>query len=206
MSEGTFRAVVASVLIGALALAVVVAGSLLLPRSPTPAPSASVATSSPLRPTPTPAPTPSPGPAFGTDIISVGQIPRGGESGKTLVLQFLESGVDAIPDAAGSFRVTLIDHAGDGTTVRFVGTPAVEAPGSVGATVTLAAANVLQVSIVASDRFNVESISIRGLGIGVSTSAALGALEARIDDRSGSLATGVPGNLTGSPGIVVASP
>jgi hypothetical protein len=205
MSEGTFRAVVASVLVGAFVLAVIVAGALLLPRSSAPAPSA-LATHAPFPSTPTPAPTRSPGPALRADVIGVGQVPRGGESGKTLVLEFLESSVDAIPDAPGLFRVTVTDNAGDGSTVGFVGTPSVEAPGSLGATVTPIASNILQVSIVASDSHNVELLSIRGLGISASTTAALGALKIQLGQFSGSLATGAGSTAEMSPGTVVASP
>jgi hypothetical protein len=207
MSERTFRAVVASVLVGALALAVIVATVAFLPRSPEPSPSASVVTSAAPGPTRTLAPTRIPGPVFmAPDVVSVGLTARGASSGKTLVLQFVESSVDAIPDAAGSFQVTLADHAGDGSTVAFVGTPSVVAPGSLGATATLVAPNVLMVSIVASDTLNVELITISGLGISASSTAAIGSLNAELDDFTGSLATGAARNVLASPGSVIASP
>jgi len=207
MSERTFRAVVASVLVGALALAVVVAAAVFLPRSPEPSPSASIVTSPAPSPLRTLAPTPIPGPAFAApDVVSVGLISRGASSGKTLVLQFLESSADAMPAAPGSFRVTLADHAGDGSTVAFVGTPSVVAPGSLGVTATLVASNVLMVSIVASDTLNVELITIIGLGIGASSTAAIGPVNAELDGFAGSLATGAARNVLASPGSVIASP
>ena len=205
MSERTFRAVVASVLVGALALALVVAVAVVLPRSPLLTPSASIETSLPPVPTPSTASTRIPGPAFRASVIGVGQIPRGGMSGNTLVLQFLEVVADAIPSAAGSFRVTLTDGAGDGSTVGFVGAPSVQAPGSLGATVARLGPNALLVSILGADPNNVELLSIRGLGISASATAALGALRIQLDQFSGSLLTGAEGGPL-SPGEVVASP
>jgi hypothetical protein len=205
MSERTFRAVVASVLVGAFALAVVVAVAVLLPKSPVPTPSAAVTTSLPPLPTPSIAPTRIPGPVFRASVIGVGQIPRDGASGNTLVLQFLEVGIDAIPSATGSFRVTLTDGAGNGSNVGFVGTPSVQAPGSLGATVARLAPNLLLVSILGADPNNVELLSIRGLGISASATAAVGALRVQLDQFSGSLATGAEGSSL-SPGTVVGGP
>jgi hypothetical protein len=204
MSEGAFRAVVASVLVGAFALAVVIAVAVLRPASPVPEPSATIETSLLPQPTPSIAPTRVSGPVFRASVIGVGQISRG-SSGNPLVLQFLEVGVDAIPSTVGSFRVTLTDDAGDGSTVGFVGTPSVQAPGSLGATVARLAPNVLLVSILGADPNNVELLSIRGLGISASATAALGALRIHLDQFSGSLVTGAKGSSL-SPGTVVASP
>jgi hypothetical protein len=207
MSERALRGVVALVLVGALVLAIIVASAIFLARSAEPAPDASVAYSPALGPTRSLAPTPIALPVFGAPAVTaVGLIPRGGSSGRTLVLQFLESSADAIPNAPGSFRVTLTDHAGNGTTVAFVGTPSVAAPGSLGATARLVAANVLLVSIAGSDTRNVEPISISGLGMSASPTAALGSLNAALDDYSGSLATGAASNVLASPGTVIASP
>lgn len=206
MSERTFRGVVASVLVVALALAVIVAAAVFLPQSPEPSPRAS-ATIAALRPTPIAAPTPIPGPVFvSPDVVSVGQISRGASSGTTLTLHFVESGVDAIPDAAGSFQVTLVDHAGDGSTVAFVGTPLVDAPGSLGATATLVASNVLMVSIVGADTVNVEPITISGIGIRASSTAAIGSVTAELNGFTGSLATGAARNLLAPLGSVIAGP
>ncbi len=102
--------------------------------------------------------------------------------------------------------MTLADHAGDGSTVAFVGTPVVGAPGSLGATARLIAPNVLMVSIVASDTVNVEPITISGLGIKVSSTAAIGPLKAELNAFTGSLATGAANNALASPGSVVTSP
>jgi hypothetical protein len=205
MSERTFRAVVASVLVGAFALAVVVAVAVLLPRSPVPTPSASVETSLPPLPTPSIATTRIPGPVLRASAIGVGQVPRGGASGNTLVLQFLEVTTDAIPSAAGSFRVTLTDGAGSGSTVAFVGTPSVQAPGSLGATVARLGPNALLVSILGADPNNVELLSIRGFGVSASATAALGAIRIHLDQFSGSLVTGAEASSL-SPGTVAASP
>lgn len=153
------------------------------------------------------APTRIPDPVFvAPGVVSVGQISRGAGSGTTLVLEFIESSADAIPNAAGSFRVTLSDHAGDGSTVGFIGTPSVAAPGSLGATAILVAPNALMVSIVASDIYNVESITISGLGLGASATAAIGSVNAELKGFTGSLATGAASNILASPGSVIASP
>jgi len=210
MTDRTFRAVVAAVLVGALALAVVVV-FVLLPRSTEPAPSASpttspVPTASPVpTPVPTIAPTASAGPAFvAPEVVSVGLVPRGASSSQTLVLKFVESSVDAIPNAPGSFRLTLTDQAGDGSTVAFVGTASVDAPGSLGATARLVAPNVLMVSIEGADIYNLEPITINGLGISASSTAAIGALNAELGGFTGSLVTGAAGNVLASPGSVIA--
>jgi hypothetical protein len=217
MSEATFRTVVASVLVAALALAVIAAVVVFVQRPSEPLPSASMTSSaapSPLHsPAPTQipqrslAPTRIPDPVFvAPGVVSVGQISRGAGSGTTLVLEFIESSVDAIPNAAGSFRVTLSDHAGDGSTVGFIGTPSVAAPGSLGATAILVAPNALMVSIVASDIYNVESITISGLGLGASATAAIGSVNAELKGFTGSLASGAASNILASPGSVIASP
>jgi hypothetical protein len=115
----------------------------------------------------------------------------------------VESSVDAIPNAEGSFTVTLRDSAGVGTTVAFTGTPGIDAPGSLGATAELIAANVLRISIVASDTFNVEPITVTGLGIGASSDAAIGPIGARLGDFTGALAAGVVTEDVPSPGTVI---
>lgn len=206
MTERTFRAVVASVLVGALALAVVVAVAV-LPRSMEPVPSASTITSPAANSLQTATPEPVVGPVFEVpDVVSVGLISRGANSANTLVLQFLESRANAIPHAAGSFRVTLADHAGDGSTVAFGGEPTVIAPGSLGATAAIVAPNVLMVAIVDSDSLNIELITIKGLGISISSTAATGPLNATLTDFEGSLATGAATKNLPSPGTVIAGP
>lgn len=207
MSEGTFRAVVAAVLVGALALTSVVAFAVLQPPSPSPAPGATptVRPAPTAPPTPAPTPTPTPQLVFGeVGVTAVGSVPRGGASGTTLVLRFTEPSVDAITNAAGSFTVTLTDHAGVGTTLVFTGTPSLDAPGSLGASAELVASNVLKVSIVASDRVNIEPITVTGLGISASPEAALGSINATLGAFSGSLAGGMANVVLPSPGTVVA--
>jgi hypothetical protein len=207
MSERTFRAVVAAVLVGALALAVVVAAAVLGPHSAEPSPSVSATASPVTTPTPSVPPTPVAGPVFAAPgVVSVGLVPRGASSGMTLVLRFLEPSDAAIPNGAGSFRVTLTDQAGDGSTVAFVGTPVVGAPGSLGATAALTAPNVLMVRIVASDTLNVEPITISGLGIKASSTAAVGPVHAVLSGFTGSLASGSANDSLASPGSVVSSP
>ena len=203
MSERTFRAVVAAVLIGALVLATVVAvATLYRPTLPVPSPSPlPTRTASPV---PSPTPTPFSGPAFRTpDVVSVGLVARGASSAETLVLEFVETRPDAIPNAPGSFVVRLADRAGDPSGVAFTGTPQVVGPGSLGVTVTLAEPNVLRVDIVAADTFNVEALTITGLGISAGEGAAIGPLSAEAGDFAGSLKGGLVSTMLPSPGSVV---
>lgn len=205
MSERTFRAVVAAVLVGALVLAAVVAFAMLQPPAPSPAPTARPTTTA--APTPLPTPTPTPQLVFGEmDVTAVGSVPRDGASGTTLVLRFVESSVDAIPDAAGSFTVALADAAGAGETLLFTGSPALDAPGSLGAGAEIVGPGVLRISIAAADRLNVEPITVTGLGIGASAEAALGPISATLGDFEGSLAAGAGSTTLPSPGTVVAGP
>ncbi|HEX5148934.1 MAG TPA: hypothetical protein VFW02_07630, partial [Candidatus Limnocylindrales bacterium] len=76
-------------------------------------------------------------------------------------------------------------------------------PGSLGVTVRYAAPNVLAIDIVASDRLNIEPITITGIGIRASASAAIGPLTASAGGFTGSLATGTPQDDLPSPGSVV---
>jgi len=62
----------------------------------------------------------------------------------------------------------------------------------------------LKVSIVASDRFNIEPITVTGLGIRASSEAALGSINATLGAFSGSLAGGTANVVLPSPGTVVA--
>lgn len=202
MNEHTFRAVVASVLIGALALAVVITLAV-LPRSPEPSarPTAS-------RGVPTTAPTvtatPVAGPVFDApEIVGVGPVSRGSSSALTLRFEFVETDADAIPDGPGSFRISIVDQEGD-PTVAFVGTPSLSAPGSLGATVSLVGPNVLGVDIVASDTLNVEPITISGLGISATSTAAAGPVAVELSGFSGSLAGGLGAGVLPSPGSVIA--
>jgi len=209
MSERTFRAVVAAVLVGALVLAAVVALAVLRPPEPSPAPSATPTDRPTPNATPTSAPTPTPTPpvAFGEiGLTAVGDVAQGGDSGPTLELRFTESALDAIPDDAGSFTMTLTDAAGAGTTIALAGTPVLDAPGSLGVSAELVAANVLRISILASDRLNIEPITVTGLRISAAADAALGPIGATLGDFNGSLAGGVADPVLPSPGTVVAAP
>jgi hypothetical protein len=218
MSERTFRAVIAAVLVGALALALLVVLAL-VPRPAAPEPTPPATTGAPtLIPTlssgptatatPAPPPTPTPTPSAWADasLAGVGAVPRGSESGRAFVLTLTELGADSIPDAPGSFEVTLVDGAGDASTVEFAGTPTSDAPGSLGLTVRLGAPNVLMVSIVASDRYNVEPITIRGLSLRAAPSAALGQIDLQFGEFSGSLAGGTTGGDALPVGTVVEAP
>jgi hypothetical protein len=116
----------------------------------------------------------------------------------------VESSVDAMPDGAGSFTVTLADSAGAGATLAFTGSPTIDAPGSLGATAELSAGNVLTISIVGADVLNIEPITVAGLGIGASDDAALGPVAAGLGNFTGALAAGVANVVLPSPGTVVA--
>jgi hypothetical protein len=209
VSERAFRAVIAAVLVGALALAAIVVFADRQPSVPG-QPSSAASTATP-RPTPIETsiatPTPTPRLVFGdVGVTPVGSVPRGGASGATLVLRFVESNVDAIPAAVGSLTVTLADSGGSGTTLAFSGTPALDAPGSLGAKVGLIAGNVLLISIRGSDSLNIEPITITGLGIRATPDAALGPITAMLGDFTGSLAGGVANAVLLSPGTVVTGP
>ena len=202
MSERTFRAVVAAVLVAALVLVVLVTAATLYRPPPLP-PSPSIATN----PAPSPTATLFTGPVFeAPGVVSVGLISRGSSSDTALVLQFLESQDDAIQNAPGSFLVLLADHEGDASTVAFVGEPTVAAPGSLGATVAFAAPNVLIISILASDTLNIEPITITGLGISATPAAAIGPVVAKGSHFTGSLEGGLANDVLPSPGSVIELP
>ena len=207
MSERTFRAVVAVVLIAGLLLAVVVSAILLgeQPTPPTPSPSPSPSSE------PTPGPTAAPtiaGPAFDAPTVSgVGAIAPGAGSPATFRVALTESGIAAIGVGPGSFTVTLLDSAGtDDGTLAFTGTPVVDAPGSLGATARLTAPNVLTVEIADSDQVNIEPIAISGLGIRVTKDAPPGDLAVRLGGFAGSLSGGAGGGRDLPIGSVAASP
>jgi len=208
MSERTFRAVVAAVLVGALLLAAIVTFAVLQP-TPSPAPGATptVRPTPTARPTQAPTPRPTPGPVFGdVGLTPVGSVPRGGASGANLVLRFVEPSINAIPRGAGSLTVTLGDAAGAGGTLSFTGTPSLDAPGSLGARAEFTAGNVLTITIVDSDSMNIEPITVTGLGISASADAALGPISATLGAFTGSLAGGVTNVVLASPGTVIAVP
>lgn len=139
------------------------------------------------------------------EVTGVGDLAQGGASGNELVLRLTETSPAAITAGSGSLQVTLTDHAGLPGTLAFTGTPSIEAPGSLGASATLSRPNVLTVSIVDSDTFNIEEMTITGLGIRASPSAAIGSINAVIGGCAGSLAGCTAANVLASPGSVVAA-
>lgn len=206
MSERTFRAVVAMVLVGALVLAAIAIVVVARPPAPAPTPSASPTPGATATAAPTAAPTPIPL-AFGdVGVSGVGDVSRGSASGPTLELRFDEAAPAAIPDGPGTFVVVLADAAGAAGTVSFTGTPRVDAPGSLGATAQLDAPGILRISIEGADPANLEPIVVRGLGIAVETSAALGPLRATAGPFAGSLVGGIASPDLPSPGTVVTAP
>jgi hypothetical protein len=168
---------------------------------------------SPAASTPSPVPTPSPTPTisptpppavFGKmEVTGVGDVARGQTSSATMSLRFVKTNPDAIPSAPGSFRVTLTDRAGE-PTIDFTGTPSVVAPDSLGASAVLVAGNVLEIRISGSDPVNAELMTINGLSIKASATAALGPIRAAVGSFSGSLAAGVEATDLPSPGTVIA--
>ena len=207
MSERSFRAVVATVLVAALVLAVIVVFAGLQPVSPSSVTGRTpTAQPTPFLP-PTPDLTPTPKPVFGKmDVTAVGLMHRDGASGTSLVLHFVESSIDAIPAAAGSFTVTLSDSGGAGRTLAFTGTPSVDAPGWMGARAEIVARNVLRISIAMSDPTLLEQFTVSGLGISAASDAALGPTSATLGEFAGSLAGGVADLALPSPGTIVARP
>jgi hypothetical protein len=139
-------------------------------------------------------------------VTGIGVVRQGGTSPDTLALSFLEAGNAAFARGPGSFEVTISDHAGSGSTVYFTGTPSTaKSPGSLGATATIRA-NVLVVSILDSDTNNIEPIIVTGIGIGASSAAAIGSINASMGSFTGSLAGGAVNDVLASPGAVTAGP
>lgn len=155
---------------------------------------------SPPPPTPTRPPV-----AFApVEVTGVGDIVQGEQSQPDLVLEFTETGPAAILRGPGSLQVTLTDHAGLPDPLQFTGVPVVAGPGSLGATATLNGGNLLTLDIVDSDLLNIELITISGLGILASTTAAIGAINAVVGGCAGSLAGCTVTNVLPSPGSIVA--
>lgn len=159
----------------------------------------------PTPPTP-PKPTRPPVALAPVEVTGVGDVAQGGASEPDLVLQFTEISPASIAPGPGTFQVTLTDHLGLRETVSFTGTPSVSGPGSLGATATLTAGNVLTVGIVDSDTVNIEQMTITGLGISTAPTAALGSINAIIGPCAGSMAGCTATNVLASPGNVVAAP
>ena len=147
----------------------------------------------------------SPLPVFGRmEITGVGNVALGRTSAATASLRFFKTNPAAIPSAPGSFRVTLTDSAGQ-PTIAFAGAPSVVAPDSLGASAALVAGNMLEIRISGADPVNAELMTINGLSIKASATAALGPIRAVVGSFSGSLAAGVGATDLPSPGTVVAT-
>jgi hypothetical protein len=140
-------------------------------------------------------------------VGSAGNVPIGGTSAANVSFTFTEQAVNSIllSTTSGSFTVTICDAAGVTVpltpaaspvctvpgTVSFSGTPSVVgSTGSLGASASLIAPNVLQISIAGSDTANIESILISGLKISASSGAAAGAISATVGAFGGSLVAG----------------
>ena len=199
-----FRAVVAGTLVAALVLAVLVTAHLLSPTPSGPETTSTPGATQAASATPVISRT-SPPPVFGTmEIAGVGNVARGHTSAGTAALRFLKTNPAAIPSASGSFRVTLTDSSGQ-PTITFDGAPSVVAPDSLGASAVLVSGNVLEIRISGSDPVNAELMTITGLSIKASATAALGPIRAVVGSFSGSLAAGVGATDLPSPGTVVAT-
>lgn len=171
------------------------------------------ACASPPTPSPTPTPTsptqppPAPSPALGSvTVTAVGTIQRGGSSGDTLTLSFIEAGVAAIGSGPGSFEVTLSDQAGSTSTVSFVGVPSTAASSvSLGASASVSGGT-LTVHTLDSNATFLDRIVVTGIGIAAASSAAPGPIEAKMGSFAGSLAGGAASDVLVSPGSVAGSP
>jgi hypothetical protein len=155
-------------------------------------------------PTPPP-PSPTPPPAFGpVEVTGIGDLVAGGESPRTLVLRFSEPSNAAIGPGPGSLQLVLTDAAGGADALSFTGTPTLDAPGSLGVSAKLTVHNVFTISIVDSDAFNVEPITITGVGIKASSGAAPGPINLTVAACAGSLMGCTASATLQSPGTVVA--
>ena len=111
---------------------------------------------------------------------SAGSVAQGATSTGTATILFTESSATALTALApGCLQVSITPAAPVVGTVTWAGTPVVSAPGSLGATASLAG-NILTVKITASDNANVETISISGLKVTASSDATPGAVVATL--------------------------
>jgi hypothetical protein len=170
--------------------------------SPTP-------TAAPPTLTPTPSPTLTPTrPPVALNVVAVtgiGDVAQGADSGNVLVLRFTEPTPAAIGIGPGSIQVILTDAAGSAASISLTGTPSIAGPGSLGASATFSAPNVLTIGILDSDTLNIEPMTVSGLGIRASSSAAVGPINASIAACTGSLAGCTALSQLPSPGNVVAA-
>jgi hypothetical protein len=134
-----------------------------------------------------------------TAVTSVGTVPRGGTSTGTATFTFTENSAAAFA-GGGTLIVTILDSAA-GATVTFGGTPVVTAPGSLGASASVAG-NVLTITTTGADATNVEQVSVSGLTISATIGAATGAIAAAL---TGTLAAGVTSATATAAGTLATS-
>ena len=138
---------------------------------------------------------------FATTLVtSAGNLPAGGISSGTATFQFIENSPAAYPPGGGTLTVTITDSANN-STVHFSGTPTLQAPGSLGATLTVAP-NSFTVNAVASDTSNVEKVTVSGLAITADVGAAAGDIKATL---TGTLAPGALGNAATATGSTLST-
>jgi hypothetical protein len=117
-------------------------------------------------------------------VTSAGNIPQGGSSVGTATFKICEEAVASLAtNAAGSIDIAILDSA-SANTLGFSGTPVVTAPGSLGATATIAG-NVLTMSWTNTDILNIECIEVSGLTIDDLLGAATGAVKATLQTPTG---------------------
>lgn len=115
-----------------------------------------------------------------TSVTSAGSVLPGSISASAASFTLTENSVSAFANASGTLSVTITDSA-SASTVHFSGTPALSAPGSLGATVALGSAGTsFTVSIVGADSNNIEPITVSGLRIAADSGAAPGAIKATL--------------------------
>jgi len=118
-------------------------------------------------------------------VTSAGTVPRGSTSAGTATFVFTENSAGtagtSFPTTGGTLTVTINDNgvAAPEPGVAFVGTPVVAAPGSLGATASVAG-NVLTITTTGSDTSNVEQITVSGLKISADLLAGTGAISATL--------------------------
>ena len=105
-----------------------------------------------------------PGAFAAVAVTSAGNIPQGGASAGTATFRITEENATSLAtNAAGSIDIVILDSASANTLI-FSGTPVVNAPGSLRASVTILA-NVLRLSWTNTDLANIEYIDVSGLTI-----------------------------------------
>jgi hypothetical protein len=83
------------------------------------------------------------------------------------------------PAVPNDLVITLTDSTPDATTVDFVGTPTITAPGSLGASAALSGGD-LVIQLTGTDTINVEAITVSGLNVSTTAAAALGSVSATL--------------------------